>query len=397
MLFDYKFYINYYKDLKNFSYEEASNHFLKHGIEEKRIANEKLIHFNYDFYINYYEDLKEFSFINACTHFLTKGIEESRKFNEKLRYFDYNFYINYYEDLKELSFIDARTHFLTNGIKENRKFNEKLKHFDYNFYINYNEDIKELSFIDACNHFLKHGIEENRIINFNIECYNSLKNTKYNNDTINNLKFLHITKTGGTSIEEFAAKIGIKWSKYDKTFYEKFNKEGYWHIPLCYFEIETIKKYNWFTIVRNPYNRIVSEINYLIKDKYIDINKVDINIYLNNILTNIIIDERTLNKKFIELNNIMYKFHFIPMYFYTCYNDYENIIPNLTIIKFENLNKEINKFLNKLNIEETFDIHRNINDTKIFEFEDLSIKNIKLINKIYKKDFELFNYNIYSK
>ena len=355
MLFEYNFYINYYKDLKNLTFEEASNHFLEHGINEKRIANEKLKHFDYNFYINYYEDIKELSFIDSCTHFLTKGIDEKRIANEK------------------------------------------LKHFDYNFYINYYEDIKELSFIDSCTHFLTKGINEKRLINFNIEYNSSFKNIKYKNDIINNLKFLHITKTGGTSIEEFAIKIGIKWGKYDKIFYDKFKKNGFWHIPLCYFEIEIIKKYNWFTIVRNPYNRIVSEINFLIKDKYIDINKVDINIYLNNILTNIIIDEKTLNKKFIELDNIMYKFHFIPMYFYTCYNDYENIIPNLKIIKFENLNKKVNNYFEKLNIKEKFNVHENKNEKKIFEFEDLSIKNIKLINKIYKKDFELFNYNIYSK
>ena len=31
---------------------------------------------------------------------------------------------------------------------------------------------------------------------------------------------------------------------------------------------------------------------------------------------------------------------------------------------------------------------------KLFELDDLSIKNLKLINKVYKKDFILFNYNI---
>ena len=123
------------------------------------------------------------------------------------------------------------------------------------------------------------------------------------------------------------------------------------------------------------------------------------NIYLYNIISNIIITDKDnkqiLNKKFIEKNDIMHAFHFIPMYFYTCYcNDNDKICNNIRILKFENLNEEMNKFLKKLNIEETFDMHENRNDEKQFELEDLSIKNVKLINKVYKKDFKLFNYNI---
>ena len=67
--------------------------------------------------------------------------------------------------------------------------------------------------------FLTNGIKENRLINANIETYYLNNNElKYNNDIINNYKFLYITKTGGTSIEEFALRYGIKWSKYDKLF-----------------------------------------------------------------------------------------------------------------------------------------------------------------------------------
>ena len=49
-------------------------------------------------------------------------------------------------------------------------------------------------------------------------------NTKYNNDKINNYKFLHITKTGGTSIEEFALKLGLINSQSIITHYGAKNK-----------------------------------------------------------------------------------------------------------------------------------------------------------------------------
>jgi hypothetical protein len=397
MLFDYKFYTEYYKDLKDLSFIDACNHFLTIGFTENRLFNEKLQYFDYKFYTEYYKDLKDLSFIDACNHFLTIGFTENKLFNEKLQYFDYKFYTEYYKDLKDLFFNEACNHFLTIGIIENRVFNEKLRYFNYKFYIEYYKDLKDLSFNEACNHFLEHGLLEERFSSVNKLFYEDLK-SKYDNDIINNYKFLHITKTGGTSIEEFGIKLGLKWGKYDKNFYVKYKNYGFWHVPLNYLESDIFNKYNWFTIVRNPYDRIISEINFLIKSEHLKFNKVDMNVYLHNILSNIITNETNLNKEFIEKNDVMYAFHFIPMYFYTCYSNGSNysdeISNNIRILKFENLNEEMNGFLKELNIKETFDVHENKNNKKIFEFEDLSIKNVKLINKVYKKDFKLFNYNI---
>ena len=433
-LFDYKFYIMYYIDLKNLSYNDACVHFLEKGISENRLFNEKLKHFDYKFYnlkgkswfdacIHFLEkgisenrlfneklkhfdyefyNLKGKSWFDACVHFLEKGISENRIFNEKLKHFDYKFYIENSTDLKELkelngkSWFDACVHFIEFGINEGRLFNEKLKHFDYKFYIEYHTDLKEFSWFDACIHFLEKGISEKRPENIDKLCmFNENLESKYINHKINNYKFIHITKTAGTSIEEFGLKIGINWGKYEKIFYGKYKKEGFWHTPLSYIDSDIINKYNWFTIVRNPYDRIISEVNFLVKSKHLKFNKVDMNAYLHNILSEIIINETKLNKEFIEKNDIMYAFHFIPMYFYTCYdNNYDEIINNIKVLKFESLNKELNIFFKELGIEETFDIHENKNDEKIFEIYDLSIKNIKLINKIYNKDFKLFNYNI---
>lgn len=323
--------------------------------------------------------------------------------------FDYKFYTNYHKDLKDknMSFIDASNHFLTTGLKEYRVFNEKLNDLDYKFYIDFNEDLKSLnmSFIEACNHYLNYGCKENRYNSVDSLFSNNVNSTlinNYNNDKINNYKFLHITKTGGTSIEEFGFKLGIKWGRYDRLFYENnknFKKLGFWHVPLNYLDKETINKYKWFTIVRNPYHRIISEINFLIKSNHLQFNKVDMNVYLYEILCNIYTNDKNnkkiLNKEFIEKNDKMYAFHFIPMYHYTCdLSKNEETISNIKIIKFENLNSEINTFLKELGIVEKFDVHENKNDKKQFEIDDLSIKNIKLINEVYKKDFNLFNYTI---
>lgn len=91
--FDWKFYINYYQDLKNTGIdtkEKAYNHYYNYGYKEKRIVNDKnkqLIPENFDliFYINYYEDLKnivitrQYNYeIFALYHYLNYGITENR-------------------------------------------------------------------------------------------------------------------------------------------------------------------------------------------------------------------------------------------------------------------------------------------------------------------------------
>ena len=66
------------------------------------------------------------------------------------------------------------------------------------------------------------------------------------------LKFIHITKNRGTTIEEIGQAFGVSWGKY--------HKEYDWrHKPFVTKERELIEKYDWFVIIRNPFDRINSE------------------------------------------------------------------------------------------------------------------------------------------
>ena len=89
------------------------------------------------------------------------------------------------------------------------------------------------------------------------------------------LKFIHITKCAGTTIENLTFKDhfpgnNVKWGKNDnlelcncfsKSF--RLQQQAWWHIPLRYGIVKRLdyllEHYNFFTIVRNPYDRIVSE------------------------------------------------------------------------------------------------------------------------------------------
>ena len=42
------------------------------------IFNKKLENFDYNFYVNYYRDLKHMNFLSACNHYLMHGIQEKR-------------------------------------------------------------------------------------------------------------------------------------------------------------------------------------------------------------------------------------------------------------------------------------------------------------------------------
>ena len=66
------------------------------------------------------------------------------------------------------------------------------------------------------------------------------------------LKFIHISKCAGTFIEEMGKLNNIKWGKYHTEY-------GWWHEIFINKSYRLKRKYHWFTIVRNPYTRILSE------------------------------------------------------------------------------------------------------------------------------------------
>ena len=69
---------------------------------------------------------------------------------------------------------------------------------------------------------------------------------------MNNLEFVHITKTAGTSIENWALQYNIKWG-IEKYEIEK-RREIKWHsAKKTYLNEKSIS----FMCVRNPYTRLI--------------------------------------------------------------------------------------------------------------------------------------------
>lgn len=191
-----------------------------------------------------------------------------------------------------------------------------------------------------------------------------------------NLLFIHIPKTGGTSLE------GYLESKYTQTIHDS---DKYKKIPirkrifLQHYTYEDIYKYrqifgvnfndklNIITIVRNPYDRIISDLFYL---RYINNDDTPDTIY--NVIKNKYLYEEDLYN------------HNIPQYKFVI-DDKGEIIPNLKIFKTESLTKELKEYgyEDYNGKESSTDYSQYLNDDSI-----------KLINKFYKTDFELFNYDM---
>lgn len=197
-----------------------------------------------------------------------------------------------------------------------------------------------------------------------------------------NILFIHIPKTGGSSLETYFKNI------YTQTIFGFDTKnilpENINNISLQHLTYNTIYKYrdildvsfneklNIITIVRNPYDRIISDLFWL---KILKIG-----------------DSQEIVHKHIQTylgDTDAYDNHRKPQYiFITDAN--ENIIQGIKIFTTETLTLDMQNYGYT-----DFNIYENIsteNSKKYHEY--LNNDSRLLIYEFYKKDFELFKYNV---
>ena len=200
---------------------------------------------------------------------------------------------------------------------------------------------------------------------------------------MDDIDFIHITKTAGTSIEKWGLQNNIKWSYEKKEIFDKGeyyiiwgSEDNYlepWHIPpKCFVKNENYPyKNTTFTVVRNPYTRIISEYYCpWIGSEYMhEHNLNDFNLWIGDFL-------KQQGKRG----------HGIPQSLYKPVN---------YILHFENLGKEFNDFVKSID-PSLSTVLPHVNKSKIiknkFTIKDISRENIKLINEIYSDDFDNFGY-----
>jgi len=199
-----------------------------------------------------------------------------------------------------------------------------------------------------------------------------------------NLLFVHIPKTGGTVIED-AIKKNNKYGK--QTLYSgprnsilpapfssyslqhQFYSTIYNHRDKLNVNFDNIKV---FAVVRNPYDRIISDLLFY---KIIKSNANPEEVY------------NAINSNYIKSTNI--DNHNTPQYKYVT-DENGNLIESIKIFYTETLNNDNDKLNNYAGIN--INIKRdNVNKdyTRFF-----NKKSIALVNEKYKKDFELFGYKM---
>ena len=164
---------------------------------------------------------------------------------------------------------------------------------------------------------------------------------------MNLLKFIHITKCAGTYIENIGKENNIDWGRFHKEY-------GFWHDIFIDKSTLLKEKYDWFVIVRNPYDRILSEYYCEwggIGRKKIVHTKEDFNNYLIEKIKN-----RNLN---VNVGHYREQYLYIDI---------------------------INKYNYKINNKDFYV------ENLLFSINDFNNELITYINEIYDKDFLLFNY-----
>ena len=198
-----------------------------------------------------------------------------------------------------------------------------------------------------------------------------------------NILYIHIPKTGGSNIENYFFNksktyptINNLLSYNIRPINLKINDHSLQH--LTYKEILQFKKFlnidldksRMFTVVRNPYDRIISDLFFFrLIDKESTQDKVEKEIkkYLDS-------DSNYDNHKILQYNFIL--------------DENDKVDKNIIVIKTETLNKEM-KNLGFPDFSEY--CSSNFISNKDYS-SYMNNGSIKIINSYYKKDFEYFNY-----
>lgn len=198
--------------------------------------------------------------------------------------------------------------------------------------------------------------------------------------------FIHIPKTGGSTIENEMKKNDIQLLRSGKTNtllphpLNKISLQHQLYIDIVkYKEVLKIQfddKLKVFCVVRNPYHRVVSDLFF---NRLIKFNTPPREV--TNVIKNYI--RRT------DLDN-----HNIPQYKFVC-DEKNNLFPNIEIFKTETLcasNDKINRFV-KGNLNLHNQVQRGTRPQCTY-MSYLNKESISIINSFYRTDFELFGYTM---
>lgn len=194
------------------------------------------------------------------------------------------------------------------------------------------------------------------------------------------LEFIHIPKNAGTTIENVANESNVKWGRFRPEHRENTTntKCAYWHTPPKYFGVNSLyKKDETFCVIRDPFERMVSEYKYRNTDKETH-TKAKMNKWIQDHLQPMYYNDGEKNC------------HFVPQHEYI-YDNFGNKTCT-HILRFDNLTTDFNDMTKKHNIDVKLTDSRRDNATPdSLTVEDLDKNTKEAIRSIYSKDFDLLD------
>lgn len=198
--------------------------------------------------------------------------------------------------------------------------------------------------------------------------------------------FVHIPKTGGQTVCKI---LNIpKGSK--KHYYWKSDKNeiDYGHATIKQLsELINLDDYYKFTFIRNPYDRLVSE--YFFRIKNISAKNSVLKLKQKTSFNEFVKQVYELHKR--RFNSKHYFItHYIPQY------DYINIDGDIKVddvYRYEEFENNVRKIINEFNLKDEIP-KKNISKNKKSDYmEYYNMETKKMVNEIYETDFFRFNYN----
>jgi hypothetical protein len=192
------------------------------------------------------------------------------------------------------------------------------------------------------------------------------------------LKFMHVAKTGGTSIEDWGHAHNYSWGRFDRD----MTRGGKNHYPLTFRDVEFQSKSDWFLAVRNPYARIVSMFYHSHNDlfkkhtsPYTVINKTEAEM-------NAWIQHRLETRIFPKV-----WWHLADQYLYV--SNKNQCRCNITIIYYENLLPDFRAFMHDQSLTLP---QSNYHHDKKLSTRNITQETANMIYMSYQEDFRLFGY-----
>lgn len=184
--------------------------------------------------------------------------------------------------------------------------------------------------------------------------------------------FIHIPKAGGVSVSKalFGARSGGHSSI---TRYKKI------------FGIQTFYNYYKFSFVRNPYTRLLSAFNYFKRGGYVEKDREISAKYFEPFET---LDDFV--KTWLDKSNVWKITHLVPQTHFITNRKGELEIDFLG--RYENLSNDFKVVANHLRIRSELGHHNRSRETDSW-IDCYTPQSLEAVNELYKKDFELLNYD----